>query len=79
MKLPKAKPDRFLLILCILAVIFVTSIVFLLYKVSQVECASKAAMMKTEYEHGLVKGCWVKTDSGWVDYMRLIYTNVSDH
>lgn len=68
--------DWFLWFLGFLCVLFVAAILFLPYKLAEVGCASKAEMMQTEYEYGVLKGCWVQTDSGFVDYQRLIYTKV---
>lgn len=66
--------DWFLWFLGFLCVLFVAAILFLPNKLAEVGCASKAEMLKTDYEYSFFKGCWVRTDSGWVDYDRQIYT-----
>lgn len=36
-------------------------------------CKSKAEAQNLEWDFGVAKGCMVKTESGWMDYDRLIY------
>ena len=35
-------------------------------------CEAKAEAQNLEWDFGVIKGCMVKTENGWMDYERLI-------
>ena len=37
-------------------------------------CQSKATMQNLEYNYSFTTGCMIKTEKGWMDYTKFIYT-----
>ena len=44
------------------------------YKAHEWKCEMKATVQGLKWSYRLGEGCMVKTDKGWMDYDRLIYT-----
>lgn len=61
------------LIMISISVIFLLPVIGIVYWAEKSQCEAKATKQNLEYDYGLLQGCMVKTDKGWMDYDRLIY------
>ena len=40
-------------------------------------CASRAEIMQTDYQYGLLQGCWIRDKEGaWVEYSKIKHVEV---
>lgn len=55
----------------ILAVVLCSAVgIACTYAIDGYSCSSKAKMLDTDYQYGILKGCWIKDkpNGNWVDY-----------
>lgn len=66
-------PLTFLLLAIVLTTALVVGVVAVpSYYVEEHTCATKAAMLETEYQFGFWEGCWIKQpDNTWVEYSKV--------